>query len=126
MATVARSDGQVTVPVVKIRIRNELTEAAVARLSTELAAAVVLRPRVLIVDLAQCPYVASDSIRLLLQARRAVEVAGGRMILLFAPACFVPETGRGHQTYAPRAPGRPLTSFRSFAGGGRRPGGHRP
>jgi hypothetical protein len=126
MATVVRCGGKTLLPLVKMRIGNStLDDAGAVRLSTALADAVLLYPKVFLVDLASCSHVSIEGVRVLLQARQVIGLSGGRMTLLFSPLCLVAATGQERRIRAARGPHRPKPSAPPFARRAR-PAGRRP
>lgn len=69
------------IPVVEVVITQELDLSALSRLNGLLEDALALRPVVLVVDVAQCPFLDAAAISVLLEAHRRAHRAGGLLTL---------------------------------------------
>ncbi|MGI5242566.1 STAS domain-containing protein [Dactylosporangium sp. CA-139066] len=70
-----------TAATIEIVITEELDASSVPRFSALLHEAASLQPSVLVVDLAQCPFVDAAAIGMLLDVHRRMWSAGGRLSL---------------------------------------------
>ncbi|GAA4249874.1 STAS domain-containing protein [Dactylosporangium darangshiense] len=70
-----------TAATIEIVITEELDATSVPRFTLLLNEAADLRPAVLVVDLAQCPFVDAAAIGMLLDVHRRLFAAGGRLTL---------------------------------------------
>ena len=73
------------VPLVMLTVTDELDMATVERLRTQVDRVVRLRPRWVVLDLSNCPFVDACGVRSLLQAAQQVRVAGGRLTVSDPP-----------------------------------------
>ncbi|HEX6499786.1 MAG TPA: STAS domain-containing protein [Micromonosporaceae bacterium] len=67
--------------VIEVTVSGALDTAGVARLDTVLRHALARRPRHLVVDLADCPFLTASAIALLVEAHRRAWLVGGLLTL---------------------------------------------
>lgn len=74
-------EGLPAVPLLEVRLQEDLDIAALASLQDQLDDAVLLRPARLVIDFSGCRYLDAQAIRVLVDTHRALWREGGRLVL---------------------------------------------